>query len=96
MLIEKNCLYRRNRKSNGQIYIEGATTFSAVDTLLRVAAAENDWTDIGRLSEDQKAGNAFYGSEERDMDIGTNKFRAAQIYSITMTKKRKNPLIKRW
>lgn len=47
------------------------------------------------LSEDQKAGSAFYRSYERDVSIGTNKFRAAVIYSDHYDKRAKKSIDKK-
>ena len=70
-------------------------TFGVVDILIKEAVAKNDWTDIGRLSEEEKAGSAFYRSYERNIDIGTNKFRAAVIYSDHYDKRKKKSIDKK-
>ena len=70
-------------------------TFGVVDILIKEAVAENDWTDIGRLSEEEKAGSAFYRSYERNIDIGTNKFRVAVIHSDHYDKRKKKSIDKK-
>ncbi len=70
-------------------------TFSVVNTLIAEAVAKNDWTDIGRLSEEVKIDSAFYRSYERNIDIGKNKFRAAVIYSDYYDKRKKKSIDKK-
>jgi transposase len=69
--------------------------FGMVDILIAEAVAKNDWSDIGRLSEDQKADSAFYRSYEREVSIGENKFRAAVIYSDHYDKRKKKSIDKK-
>jgi transposase len=70
-------------------------TFGVVDALIKEAVAENDWTDIGILSEEGKIDSASYRSYERNIDIGANKFRAAVIYSDHYDKRKKKSIDKK-
>ena len=70
-------------------------TFGVVDILIAEAVTKNDWTDIGGLSEEEKAGSAFYRSYERNIDIEKNKFRAAVIYSDHYDKRAKKSIDKK-
>ena len=96
MVTEKNLAYMGGTESVKVKFISRMpATFGVVETLIAEAVAKNDWTDIGRLSEDQKAGSAFYRSYERNIDIGTNKFRAVVIYSDHYDKRKKKSIDKK-
>jgi len=70
-------------------------TFGVVDTLIKEAVVKNDWSSIGMLSEEIKKQSASYRSYERDVSIGTNKFRAAVIYSDYYDKRAKKSIDKK-
>ena len=96
MVTEPNLVYMGGADNPKVKFISRMpATFGVVDILIAEAVAKNDWTDIGRLSEEEKAGSAFYRSYERNIDIGTNKLRAAVIYSDHYDKRKKKSIDKK-
>ena len=69
MVTEPNLIYMGGADNPKVKFISRMpATFGVVDILIKEAVAENDWTDIARLSEEEKAGSAFYRSYERKID----------------------------
>ena len=96
MVTEKNLVYMGGTGDPKVKFISRMpATFGMVDILIAEAVAKGHWTDIGRLSEEIKIDSAFYRSYERDVSIGTNKFRAAVIYSDHYDKRAKKSIDKK-
>ena len=96
MVTEPNLVYMGGTDNPKVKFISRMpATFGVVDILIAEATAKNDWTDIGRLSEEEKAGSASYRSYERNIDIANNKFRAIVIYSDHYDKRAKKSIDKK-
>ncbi len=70
-------------------------TFSIVDTLIGEAISKNNWTDIGRLSEEIKKESASYRSYEREVLLGGNTYRTIVIHSDYYDRRKKKSIAKK-
>ena len=96
MVTEENLVYMVGADNPKVKFISRIpATFGLVDILIAEAVTKDHWVGIGRLSEEPKIGSAFYRSYERNIYIGTNKFRAVVIYSYHYDKRKKKSIDKK-
>jgi len=96
MVTEKNLVYMGGTDNPKVKFISRMpATFGVADILIAEAVTKDNWAGIGRLSEEEKIGSAFYRSYERNIDIANNKFRAIVIYSDHYDKRKKKSIDKK-
>lgn len=96
MVTEENLVYMGGIENPKVKFISRMpATFGVVDILIAEAVTKGHWADIGRLSEEEKAGSAFYRSYEREILLGQNRFRAIVIHSDYYDKRKKKSIDKK-
>ena len=82
MVTEANLTFMGGRdKPKVRFISRMPATFNLVNALITEAVSQNRWTDIGQLGEENQEDRASYRSYEKEMSIGTNRYRVAVIHS---------------